>query len=535
MHTLPRFLIAGLLLLTLSACRRDDTAQPHSLRVQLDATATQPVSGRLLVFAMPADEARAQAKGGQVTAVDTSPFNPAQVSVAAMEVAHLAPGQSIDVDLDAIAFPAKWSKLPPDEYALQAVLDVNHDYNYSGRDGGDVVSDVVQGRLGDGSVSTLTLTDTLPAREPWTFSGSAPQALRDAVPAARANSMPIDFTSPSLSAFWGRPIRMRGWVLLPPDYASQPQARYPTVYYTHGFTSNHIKLTGDVTAVDAAMRSGEMPPMIWIFLDESAASGTHEFADSVNNGPWGTALTGELIPHLESRYRMDAQASGRFLTGHSSGGWATMWLQVNYPKLFGGTWSTSPDPVDFHDFMGPDLYAENANLYRRPDGSAWPLMRDQGKLIANFEQFGKLERVLGPYGGQMASFEWVFSPRGDDGRPQPLFDRDTGKVDPAVAAYWREHYDIAHKLRTQWLQLKADLDGKIHVIVGDADTFYLDGPARRLKATLAALGAKTDVRIIPGRSHFDLYHEGDDRRALAKRIAWEMYAVARPGAVPPTP
>jgi hypothetical protein len=201
--------------------------------------------------------------------------------------------------------------------------------------------------------------------------------------------------------------------------------------------------------------------------------------------------------------------------------------------VFGGTWSTSPDPSDFGDFTGPDLYAKDANVYRKPDGKAWPLVRDKGEVKATFEEFARLERVLGSYGGQMASFEWVFSPRGDDGRPVPLFDRDTGRVDPAVAAYWREHYDIAHRLRTQWPALKADLDGKIHVIVGDADTFYLDGAARRLKATLESLGAKTDVRFLPGRTHFDLYKEGDDRRALSSKIAWEMYAVARPGAPKP--
>jgi len=99
-----------------------------------------------------------------------------------------------------------------------------------------------------------------------------------------------------------------------------------------------------------------MPETIWILLDESLPTGTHEFADSVNNGPWGTALTTELIPHLESRCHSDARAGARFLNGHSSGGWATIWLQVTYSRIFGGTWSTSPDPSDFHDFVGPDLY-----------------------------------------------------------------------------------------------------------------------------------------------------------------------------------
>jgi S-formylglutathione hydrolase FrmB len=276
-----------------------------------------------------------------------------------------------------------------------------------------------------------------------------------------------------------------------------------------------------------------MPPMIWVFLDESSATGTHEFADSVNNGPWGRALTTELIPSLEARYRMDGKASGRFLNGHSSGGWATLWLQVTYPRVFGGTWSTAPDSSDFHDFTGPDLYAANANVYRRPDGSAWPLVRLDGKVVSTFEQYARQEAVKGDVGGQFGSFDWVFSPRGADGRPMPMFDRATGKVDPTVVAYWREHYDIAHVLQRDWATLKPDLDGKVHVIVGDADTFYLDGAARRLKAVLEGLGAKADVRFLPGKTHFDLYVEGDDRRALLKQIAWEMHAVARPGSKPP--
>ena len=111
------------------------------------------------------------------------------------------------------------------------------------------------------------------------------------------------------------------------------------------------------------------PPMICVLLDESLPEGTHEFADSVNNGPWGAALTKEFIPWLESKYHMDARPSGRLLNGHSSGGWATLQLQVNYPQVFGGTWSTSPDPSDFHNFTGPGLYAPHANLYHKADGT----------------------------------------------------------------------------------------------------------------------------------------------------------------------
>lgn len=519
----------------LAGCRREGTEGSEGLRVRLDTSAKQPVSGRLLVFAMPAAAAKAAAKDGKIEKVDNNPFDPSQVSVAAMDVPRLAPGQTLAMDVETLAFPNAFSKLMPGEYAVQAVLDVNGDYNYGGRGPGDWVSDVAMVKLGGGAIAPLSLARALPgSSEPtWDLPADAPQEVKDDAAAARAHAEPLDFQSPALTAFWGRPVHLRGWVLLPPGYAENTAQTYPTVYFTHGFTGKLAHLIAEAGSVDKRMRDGRMPPMIWVFLDESSASGTHEFADSVNNGPWGTALTAELIPDLEKRYRMDAKPSGRFLTGHSSGGWATLWLQVRYPQIFGGTWSTSPDPSDFTDFTGADLYAKDANVYRKPDGSAMPLVRDKGEVKASFEQFAKLERVLGPYGGQMASFEWVFSPRGADGRPMPLFDRNTGNVDPQVAAYWRDHYDIAHRLRTQWPALKADLDGKIHVVVGDADTFYLDGAARKLKATLEALGAKADVRFMPGRTHFDLYKEGDDRRALSSKIAWEMYAVARPGAPKP--
>ena len=156
-----------------------------------------------------------------------------------------------------------------------------------------------------------------------------------------------------------------------------------------------------------------MPEMIWVFLDESSPTGTHEFADGVNNGPWGTALTSELIPHLESQYRMEARVSGRFLQGHSSGGWATLWLQTTYRKIFGGTWSSSPDPSDFHAFSTIDSCTQrDANMYRRADGSAQPIMRMHGTVLATMEELSHMESVLGDYGGQLSSFEWgIFATR----------------------------------------------------------------------------------------------------------------------------
>lgn len=499
---------------------------PPIFKVELDGAATKPVSGRLLLFATAAGPARRAVRDGKVADVDADPLHPMRTAVASREVGRLAPRQSVTIDTDSQAFPMSFSSLPAGEYLLQAVLDMDHNYNYSGRSAGDLVSPVISVHLPAITPSTLRLVRVQQEPYPWQLT-SEPD-LQAVAPDARAHTKQIDMISPLLSAFWGRPIHMRGWVLQPPGYGTSGNTHFPTVYYTHGYGGSEERLINTVVGVHLAMTKGEMPPMIWVFLDESGPTGTQEFADSVNNGPWGTALTEELIPRLQSHYRMDNSASGRFLTGHSSGGWATLWLQVNYPKIFGGTWSTSPDPVDFHDFSGVNLYAPNANVYHRPDGTPWPLERINGKVEGTFEDSAKLERVLGSYGGQMSSYEWVFSPRNEDGRPALLFDRDTGAVDPAVAAYWRDHYDIAHRMKADWPRLKPDLDGKIHVMVGTADTYYLDGAVHKLQAVLDGLHARSDFRYLPGKTHADLYTQGDDPRALLKQISWEMYAVARP-------
>lgn len=204
-----------------------------------------------------------------------------------------------------------------------------------------------------------------------------------------------------------------------------------------------------------------------------------------------------------------------------------LWLQTRYTTLFGGVWATSPDPSDFHSFSNIDIYASGANLYRRNNATV-PAVREAGKVTATNDQVARLEAVLGSYGGQFASFEWVFSPRGENGRPMPLFDRTTGVVDPAVAAYWRSNYDIAYQLDRDWSTLRRDLDGKIHVVVGGSDTFYLDAPAHRLQALLDRLGARSSFIYIPGRGHFDLYEKGGNNEALTADIAWEMYSLARP-------
>ncbi len=515
-HALAVGLIAAFA--SVAACAQKPREPAHHLFFHILAGPAihAPVSGRLLVFI---------AKGTGAKRVSINEFRPDATWVAAREIHDLAPGATIDIDADGTAYPKPFSDLAPGDYQVQAVLDVDHTYNYSGLTSGDLISPV------------LTLKNWTPGqgREPElaldaVVAPHAPFKLRPQDRQAATHLRLAQDQSALLTKFWGRPMFVRAWVVLPPGYHRHPSRRYPTVYWTHGFggTLAFCKFMG--IHIYERMAAGKMPPMIWVMLDEHLPTGTHEFANSVNDGPWGTALTQEYVPWVEAHYRMLDRARDRYLQGHSSGGWATLQLQINYPRIFGGTWSTSPDPSDFHDFTGINLYAPDANVYHTPDGSPYPLVRMHGKVISTFEQFARLEQVLGPYGGQMASFDWVFSPRGPDGRPEPMFDRKTGDVNPAVVAYWRAHYDLAHILKTTWAKRGPSLKGKIHVYVGTADTFYLNGATEKLDVVLKKLGGDAHVTFRKGRTHFNLYAKGGDRMALIDTIAAQMYLVAYPNA-----
>lgn len=208
------------------------------------------------------------------------------------------------------------------------------------------------------------------------------------------------------------------------------------------------------------------------------------------------------------------------LFGHSSGGWATVWLQVNHPKKFGGAWATAPDALDFRAFL-------NTNLYRDDAGRPRAVARNGSETITTIEDSVRLEMVLGSTGGLFRHWEWVFSPRGIDGSPLVMFNRTSGNVNPSVAQYWHDNYDIAYLVSRDWSSLKQDLNGKLHIFVGTQDDHYLDRSVYRLRDVMTGLGADATFVFRQGRTHNDLFEKGDDPLGLFREIAQQMYAESR--------
>lgn len=394
-----------------------------------------------------------------------------------------------------LAYPVPLKEMDLAGYRAQAVARFNPWERKIGVGPGNGYSNVI--RISQtGQQKNLTIDTLVPAK---TFSETRWSKL-------------LSVRSELLSTFHGRDVFQNASVILPQSYYDEPDRRYPTIFTIPGFGGDHFRHVFEEPISEDNPGGVEF---IRVVLDPSCPLGHHVFADSANNGPRGQCLIEEFIPEFEKQFRAIASSQARFVTGHSSGGWSSLWIQVAYPEHFNGTWSTAPDPVDFRDFQRINLYQSGENMYVDADDKRRPLARIQGVVRLWYKGFADMEWTLGP-GGQLHSFEAVFSPRGEDGKPLLIWDRKTGVVDTSVTEHWEE-YDIRLTLERNWARLAPKLKGKLHVIMGDQDTFYLEGATILLKKSLEELGSDAVVEIVPGRDHFNLLDQ-----SLMLRIRREM-------------
>lgn len=417
---------------------------------------------------------------------------------------NIKPGEAMVIDEKAVGFPGKLSALEAGEYMVQAVVDRNLGGRAIGRSPGNLYSETTRVMLAPAQDTTVAIVcNKIVEERPFRETESVKE---------------IRVESKLLSKFYGRKTTINAGVALPEEWSKELDRKFPVIYEVPGFGGRHTGLSGG-RASSRTRKDGE--PFIYVVLDPDCPGGHSVFADSANNGPWGAALTTELLPELEKRFRGMGKTEARFVTGHSSGGWSSLWLQVTYPDVFGGCWSTAPDPVDFRDFQQIDIYRPGTNMFKDSAGEARPLAREGDEPVILYRAFSDMERPI--RGEQLGSFDYVFSPRGPDGEPKPLWNRDTGAIDPEVADAWKK-YDIGLTLRTHWKELEPKLKGKIHVYMGDKDTFYLDGAAKLLQKDMKALNAEAVIEIVPGD------HGSMMTPALRARIEKEMASQFRKGA-----
>ena len=317
------------------------------------------------------------------------------------------------------------------------------------------------------------------------------------------------FKSEKLSRFWGRDVWLGAWILLPDGFDEHPDAKYPLVFYQDHYHAGLGPVPFVTTAPDpkvpAARRlengyrffqdwtAGRLPRVILIYVQDANPYYDDSYdVDSANVGPYGSAITEELIPAIENKYRGIGQGWARATFGGSTGGWEALASQVFYPDFYNGTWAACPDPVDFHGYQNINLYDDSNAFQRKGDFGEIPVAADRkpdGSIIANAAGEFAFEYVLGTHGRsteQWNIWQAVFSPAGPDGYPAQIIDPLSGDIDKKVLEYWHEHYDLTAILQRDWPALGPRLEGKLHLAVGDGDTYFLNNAVHLLEKQLAA-------------------------------------------------
>ena len=515
------FGLSGLYLLPFQVVAHETPAPQAGLRFGISfpgSLSDEPLDGRiLLLISTEGDpdrdepEPRFQVRSG----VDA-------IQVFGMDVEDLEPGEPAVIDAGVFGYPHdSLAELPAGDYWVQALL---HKYETFHRADGHVVqlpmdrgegqqwerapgnlySEPVRMTLESGSERRveIVLGKEIPPIEP---------------PEDTEWVKHIEIRSELLSDFWGRDVFLGAHVLLPAGFEEHPEARYPLmIFHGHfpddfgGFRTEppdpdlecEYSERFDVECYNRIVQqeaydfyktwSGpDFPRFLVIEIQHANPYYDDSYAvNSANLGPYGDAITHELIPYIESTFRGIGESWARFLYGGSTGGWEALAAQVFYPDDYNGCFAACPDPIDFRAYTLVNIY-EDENAYydegvfhrvARPGHRDW-----LGRVDRTLEADNHLELVLGTRGrsgDQWDIWEAVYSPVAEDGYPKRLWDKRTGEIDPEVAEHWREHYDLRYILERDWAVLGPKLEGKIHIYVGDMDNYYLNNAVYRMEEFL---------------------------------------------------
>lgn len=318
----------------------------------------------------------------------------------------------------------------------------------------------------------------------------------------------IKFKSELLSEFWGRDIYLGAHILLPRDFENSSDEYYPLMIFHGHFTpdfggfrttppdenleeeySPRFGIYGynkiqQQEAYDFYQKwiSPDFPKFIAIEIQHANPFYDDSYAvNSENIGPYGDAITYELIPHIEKEFRGIGEGWARFTYGGSTGGWEALAVQVKYPEEYNGCFAACPDPIDFRAYTTVNIYEdENAYFIKGPFRTTERVGKRNylGHVSSMLKDMNYKELALGGNksrsGDQWDIWQAVYSPIGEDGYPKPIWDKYSGEIDKEVASYWKENFDLRYIMERDWEKIGDKLEGKIHIYCGDMDNYYLN-------------------------------------------------------------
>ncbi|HRQ76331.1 MAG TPA: alpha/beta hydrolase-fold protein [Phycisphaerales bacterium] len=483
------FLIIVLSVASTVACR----LQADTYTVMLDAELSmEPASGRIILFFI-TEQGREWTRRSPIE----GPFFSSPQPIASIAVENFKPGDRAAIDDGVFTFPVPLNQLSGIA-RVQAIFDHDQTERSHEEGPGNVYSDVL----------TIELS---PERE-----DSFELVLKNVVkpsslPAESANLKWVEVRSEMLSEFYGRDVFHRAGIALPPGYDTR--AEWPALYVIPGYGGRHTMARMYERMFASPGVEDVAPLAVTIVLDPESPLGHHGFVDSPNHGPRGTALVREFIPYLESQFKLASRLEARALTGHSSGGWTSFWLQLQWPDVFGACWSSAPDPIDFRAFQMTDIY-KDASMYEMPDGSPTPSYRVPGpdgtdRVAMTVKQEMLMEYAIHPLGGsgqQWDAWKAMFSPRDQaTGYPRRLFNPLTGEINRDIAHHWKQ-FDIGAIVRSDWEHYGPIVLERIRLACGERDSYYLQRAVRLFKEDVERLAAQHNM-LRPDKGGYVFLHE----------------------------
>ncbi|MGB7395922.1 MAG: alpha/beta hydrolase-fold protein [Pricia sp.] len=468
-----------------------------------ESLTTENLDGRLLLMLSTDDtkEPRFQINDGLNTQL-----------IFGMNVEGLSYGEAKTFDETVFGYPyPSLADVPPGDYTVQALLHVYETFNLSTGQTVKLPMDNGEGQqwnTSPGNLYSKPFEITISEKGIQNVNVVMDQVIPPIEePEDTEWIKHIKIKSEKLSEFWGRDMYLGAHVLLPKGFEEHPEAKYPLmVFHGHfpsdfgGFRttppdpnlepeySERFDLEGyniiqQQEAYDFYQRWNEpdFPRMLIIEIQHPTPYYDDSYTvNSASQGPWGDAITYELIPHIEKEFRGIGEGWSRFLYGGSTGGWEALAVQVKYPEEYNGCFAACPDPIDFRAYCLTNIY-EDKNAYYYDSAHKTlevPSHRNYlGQIQSTLRQGNHLELVLGDKsrsGQQWDIWEATYSPQGEDGYPVRIWDKMTGDIDNEVAEYWKENYDLRHILERDWAKLGDNLKGKINIYCGDMDNYYLN-------------------------------------------------------------
>jgi hypothetical protein len=334
----------------------------------------------------------------------------------------------------------------------------------------------------------------------------------------------IKIQSKLLTEFWGRPIYLGAHILLPEGWDTHPTIKYPLAIFHGHFPADfdgfrtippdtslkpdyserfHISGYNKIVQQEAydfykTWTGPGFPRVLAIEIQHATPYYDDSYAvNSANIGPYGDAITYELIPAIEKQFRGIGQGWARFMYGGSTGGWEVLAAQVFYPDEYNGCYAACPDPIDFRAYTVVDIYKDRNAYYLQSDFKKTPRpgMRNYlGHVSTTIQEINYRELALGTNsrsGQQWDIWEAVFSPVDVSGYPKRIWNKLTGDIDSTVAAYWKEHFDLSYIMKRDWPKIGSKLKGKVHIYCGDMDNYYLNNAVYFTEDVLKSLGNPT--------------------------------------------